>query len=221
MLNKTMYVIIIIWFPFVQSTHFYGGTVTWKPMNNTDTGSTISVMFTQSYQWRRSRAGCGCTTSTILNLSPLIPATSDKLDCVTTPISFCGGYTPISINEYCTDYSTLVDSSSGQISTVTNIAAGSVFCVAFQGSAWIGLQSTSCNTGRRKKRGHGGGGGGGGSTTSGATKSTVATTTVLGCYSTNATWSVGCCVNLTVRAEGFINTPPVASIISRKCKEDW
>jgi len=184
----------------VESSHFYGGTVTWKPMNNTASGSTIPIMFTQSYQWRLSFAGAGCNQSTILNQSPMIPATSDKLTCTTTGSS-CGGYTAISINEYCTDFSVLVDSSSGQISTVENITVGSSFCVAYQGSAWVELYTTNCGGNGRKKRG---------SHSSGAT-----TTAASGCYSSSAGWSIGTCINLTVRSDGFINTPPVATVISR------
>ncbi|CAF3856350.1 unnamed protein product [Adineta steineri] len=136
-----------------------------------------------------------------------MPNATSTLDC-TTSSNTCGGYTSISINEYCTDFSVLSDSSSGQISTIENITAGSQFCVAFNGMYWIGLQSTKCSGSGRKKRGHSGGHG------SGPSRPTVSTTTVAGCYSTSAGWSIGCCIDLTVRPDGFINTPPVATIIS-------
>lgn len=194
-------IIIMYWSLVVESTHFYGGTVTWKPMNNTANSSTIAVMFTQSYQWRRSYTGAGCNQTTITNQSPLIPNANDKLTCTT---SSCGGYTAISINEYCTDFSALVDSSSGLISTVENITAGSKFCVAYSGSAWIKLYSTSCGSTGRKKRAGGGGG-----------YSATTTTATSGCYSSSAGWSIGTCIDLTVRSDGFINTPPVATVISR------
>ena len=181
----------------VDSTHFYGGTVTWKPMNNTATGSTIEIMFTQSYQWRLSFNGAGCNQNTIVNKSPMIPNSNAKLKCTT---SSCGGYKELSINEYCTDFSTLVDSSSGQISIVQNITAASKFCVAYRDYAWIKLYSTSCGSGRRKRSSH---------------RRRSTTTPGAGCYNTDAYWSVGTCIDLTVRAEGFINTPPVATIISR------
>lgn len=195
-----VYIIIIHGSLLIESSHFYGGTVTWKPMNNTAGGSTVAVMITQSYQWRLSFNGAGCNQSTIVNQSPLIPNASDKLSC-TNSSSTCGGYTAISINEYCTDFSQLVDSSSGQISTVENIAAGSNFCIAYSGSAWITLYSTNCGWSGRKKRWYGWG--------------NQSTTTGGGCYSSNAGWSIGTCIDLTVRSDGFINTPPVATIISR------
>lgn len=171
----------------IDSSHFYGGTVTWKPINNTASGATIDVMFTQSYQWRRSWTNGGssgyCDQTTILNKSPLIPSTSDTLACVT---GSCGGYTSISINEYCTDFSTLMDTSSGQTSTVRAVNVGSYFCVAYRDSAWIRVLSTNCA-----------------GNASGL------------CFDSGADWSIGTCINLTMRSGGFINTPPVATVISR------
>lgn len=161
----------------VQSSHFFGGTVTWKPLINTDFNSTVSVMFTQSYQWRESQTHCD--QSYITNKSPEIPLNGDTLQCVS---SSCGGYTPVSINGYCTDFSTIIDSSSSQISNIENIINGSKFCVAYRSAAWPGLQSPSCN---------------------------------YSCYVDIAKWSIGCCVDLTPRPDGLINTSPIATVISR------
>jgi hypothetical protein len=164
----------------IESSQFYGGTVTWKPLNNTDLNSTIPIIFTQSYQWRESQTHCD--QSYILNQSPQIPMNTDQLQCVTTPPSSCGGYTPVSVNGYCTDFSTVIDSSSSQISYTEMITMGSTFCVSYQGATWPTVQSTICG---------------------------------FSCYIDTATWSLGCCVDLTPRPDGFINTPPVATIISR------
>lgn len=171
---------IIFCFSMIESSHFYGGTVTWKPLNNTDWNSTVSIMFTQSYQWRQSQTHCD--TSYILNQSPKIPMNNDKLQCVTTPPSSCGDFIPVSVNGYCTDFSTFIDSSSSRISDVENITMGSKFCVAYQGSIWPGVQSSICG---------------------------------YSCYIDTAKWSLGCCVDLTPRPDDIINTPPVATIISR------
>ncbi|CAF0815935.1 unnamed protein product [Rotaria sordida] len=182
--------------------HFYGGTVTWKPMDKHATGTHVSVMITQSYQWKRSWIGpwgsgiTYCNQSIILNQTPKIPASNSYLTCVT---SSCGGYVNTSIDEYCTDYSSLIDSSSGQISTLQNITAGSKFCVAFRDKSWIKVLSTVCSSSGRKKRER-------------SKRSTTLTQT--GCFSDSAHWSIGCCVDLTIRSDGFINTPPVATIIS-------
>ena len=167
----------------VHATHFYGGTVTWAPLNTNATNSTIPVMFTQSYQWRQSYSFSYCNQSYILNQSPKIPTNPVQLQCVTTPASSCGGYTSLSIAEYCTDFSTFIDSSSGQISIVENISAGSKFCVAFQSGSWIAVQ-TNCGTNGS-------------------------------CFNSVAQWSIGCCLDLSLRSGGVVNTPPVATVLSR------
>jgi len=198
MLIIVIYLVTISDLFFVESTHFYGGTVTWKTLNNTDLDLIIPVMFTQSYQWRRSAAVSYCDESYVLNQSPMIPTTTSILQCVTSPASSCGGYIPLSTAEYCTDFSTFVDSSSGQISEAVNVTIGSNFCVAFQSGSWIPLE-TNCGT----------------SVTNTPNTSTVSTTTMPSCYNAGALWSIGCCIDLSIRPGGFINTPPVATIISR------
>ncbi|CAF3561829.1 unnamed protein product [Adineta steineri] len=157
-----------------SSNHFYGGTITWKSLNNTDFNSTISVMFTQSYEWRQTQTHCD--QSYISNQTIKIPMNGDKLECVTNS-SACGNYIPLSVNGYCTDFSTLTDSSSSQISDIEEITMDSKFCVAYQGATWPGI-------------------------------------ILLGWYVDSAKWSLGCCVDLTLRSDGFINTPPVATVIS-------
>ncbi|CAF3686513.1 unnamed protein product [Rotaria socialis] len=122
-------------------------------------------MFTESYQWKHSFSSpTACDQSTIVNESPTISGVNANLQCTTTSTP-CGSYTAVSIAEYCTDFSALVDSSSGQISTVENITAGSAFCVVFQGSGWIGLQSSNCgSSGRRKSKTKSNSGGSGATT---------------------------------------------------------
>ncbi|CAF1125751.1 unnamed protein product [Rotaria sp. Silwood1] len=193
-----IYISTIFHLFIVESSHFYGGTVTWKSLDNKANGSTVSVMFTQSYQWRQSAAASYCDQSYVLNQSPLIPTVITKLQCITSPISSCGGYYALNTNEYCTDFSTFLDSSSGQISAVQNITIGSKFCVAFQGASWIGLQTVNCGT----------------SVPSASNTTTISTTTVSSCYNSGSSWSIGCCLDLSIRLDSIINTPPVATIIS-------
>jgi hypothetical protein len=180
MLMITRSILIVVYFSMVQSSHFFGGTVTWKPVINTDFTPLIPIIFTQSYQWRETRTHCD--QNYIANKSPKIPMNGDTLQCAS---SSCGGYAPVSVNGYCTDFSTILDSSSSQISNIKSIVNGSKFCVAYRNAAWPGLQSPSCN---------------------------------YSCYVDIAKWSIGCCVDLTPRPDGLINTPPVATVISRMFK---
>lgn len=178
MMVKCFWMILCI--SMVQSSHFYGGTLTWKPLNNTISNSNISVMFTQSYHWRRLQVNCD--QNYVDNQSPKIPMNADRLQCVSNS---CGDYIPLSVNGYCTDFSPILDSSSSQISDVETFANGSKFCVAYRNSAWPGHQSPSCN---------------------------------YSCYIDIAKWSIGYCIDLEARSDGFLNTPPVATIVSRLFK---
>lgn len=171
---------MILCISMVQSSHFYGGTLTWKPLNNSILNSNISVMFTQSYQWRQLQVNCD--QNYIDNQTPKIPMNADLLRCVS---SSCGDYIPLSVNGYCTDFSTILDSSSSQIYNVETFTNGSKFCVAYRNAAWPGHQSPSCN---------------------------------YTCYVDTAKWSIGYCIDLEARTDQFLNTPPVATIVSRLFK---
>lgn len=131
-------------------------------------------------------------SSTILNQWPRIPASNHTLTCVT---SNCASFQDIPIDEFCTDFSTLVDSSSGQVFDIQYFDVGNYFCVAYQETAWARVLSTVCSSTGRKRR---------------ATNSTPL------CFSNSARWSIGSCLDLSRRPEGIINTPPVATVISRK-----
>ena len=197
---RILFVHLLLLVP-IETRHFYGGTVTWKPINNSASQNIVDVMFIQSYQWKRSwTSGSSsgfCNRSTILNQWPKIPASNDTLKCVTTA---CGAFQDIPIDEYCTDFSTLVDSSSGQIFNIQYFDVGTQFCVAFQDSAWARVLSTDCGSSGKKRR----------HLVKRATNSTPL------CFSTGARWSIGSCLDLHRRPEGIINTPPVATVISRK-----
>ncbi|CAF0948526.1 unnamed protein product [Didymodactylos carnosus] len=182
-------------------------------------------MITQSYQWTWPTVNCDQSmisghqiTSTFFGSG----GTGGYLVCST---SSCGNYSSLSIQEYCTDYSATLKSMSGSVSSIESLTADSQFCVTFSSSAWIAVQSTNCgSSGKRRKRAlcgipfhpactttthH--------TTTYHTTtrRSTVAATTVPSCTSTDASWTVTACIDLTLRPDGYINTPPVATIISR------
>lgn len=179
MLIFFVYIFIISHNCFIESVHFLGGTISWKPMNNEETNSPVPVMFTQSYQWKLSATYCN--QSRVYNL-PSVPAAPDLLECVSAS-NLCGGFVSLGTKGYCIDSSTILDSRSTQISDVENITADSKFCIAFQSIYWRTLRSPSCS---------------------------------YTCTTTTAKWSIGSCIDLTIRPEGFINTSPVATVISRK-----
>ncbi|CAF2521767.1 unnamed protein product [Rotaria sp. Silwood2] len=107
----------------------------------------------------------------LTELGEKIVGLRSTLNCIISPSTSCDGYNALNIYEYCTDFRTFLDSSSGLISTVDNIIIGSKFCVAFQSNSWIGLRTVKCVTS----------GDAGASNTT-----TISTTTVASCYNSAA-----------------------------------
>jgi hypothetical protein len=126
-----------------QSTYFHGGTVSWRYSNLTNASVREAIIFTQSYQWEQSQTLCD--QSLIVNRTQQVPSGRDLLECVTTPSSACGGFSPLSVNGYCTDFSSNLSSSVTQRSDPQTIPMGSIFCVAYQGATWPPLLSPGCS----------------------------------------------------------------------------
>lgn len=206
---------MICHFVLAYSEQFFGGTVTWKPMNNTATGETIPIMITQSYQW--SLESASCDQNQIISKSPMIPQNNESLICANGS-SQCGDYVPISVQGYCTEFSNYSGTSSSQISSIQNITSGSKFCIMYAGQSWTELAIMNCNGNRRRRRRK--------TITEYNTRMSQlnsdmkrsrreVNTTTTTCFKSDLEYSIGCCIDLTPRSNGFINSPPVATIISR------
>ena len=129
---------LLCWSSLIQANHFYGGTITWRYSNFTDSASPDNTVFTQSYQWRQSQTLCD---QSVIDNRTQIPAGTDLLQCVT---GACGGYSSSSVSGYCTDFDLNLTSSASQVSYRKNITIGSSFCVAYQGATWPRLRSPGC-----------------------------------------------------------------------------
>ncbi|CAF0922470.1 unnamed protein product [Didymodactylos carnosus] len=151
-----------------DTSHFHGGSITYKPLDNTAINSSeVSIIITQTYSYTWTKVTC--TNSMILNQTQLylgsLGGNGESLNCLAN-CSTSGGYVPIPVTPYCTDYSTTLNLTVGQRMDMVNISANSYFTVAF-------ISSNS-----------------------------------------NKNWNIACTIDLRVRPDGFINTPPVASMIS-------
>ncbi|CAF3403170.1 unnamed protein product [Rotaria socialis] len=117
------------------TSHFQGGTITYKIMNTY--GSTISIMITQTYIYRWPLIYCD--NSYILSQSSpnmsAFPEYNYKLNCISN-CTTTGGYVPVPIRPYCIDYSAPMSISTTQRTDIVNITSGAYFTVAFQSSAW-------------------------------------------------------------------------------------
>ena len=124
---------------FVDASHFRGGTITWKPMNNNITaGNQVSIMITQVYSWTRSQIGCN--SSMIAAQWPLInlnskAGTGAYLMC-NDSCSTSGGYVgnEVPITGYCSDYSDALDLTVSQRSDIVNLTTDANFTATFSTS---------------------------------------------------------------------------------------
>jgi hypothetical protein len=138
--------LIVVYFGlFITASHFRGGAITWKPINNNITnGSIVSIMITQSYSWTRS--DIPCNSSMVATQWPLInlfgrSGYGMNLMC-NASCSTAGGYVghEIPITGYCTDYSAALDLTVSQRSDIVNLTSGAHFTVAFGASGgWQAL----------------------------------------------------------------------------------
>ncbi|CAF0917517.1 unnamed protein product [Adineta ricciae] len=153
MQNSQLLFCILIFFTLnrcINTTHFEGGTITYKLLNTS--GSTISILLIQNYIYDYTKIYCN--DSMIANQSPKLDLasyleSSSSVAC----IQYCnqsGGYTAQPVISYCTDYSVSLGMTIGQRSDRLDLANGSYFVVSFQSASWRQLtlpsNSTSTNT---------------------------------------------------------------------------
>ncbi|CAF3519230.1 unnamed protein product [Rotaria sp. Silwood1] len=116
-------------------THFRGGIITWRALNTTPSGTHAQILIHQRYSWRRSYWWSMCTTTTITN-QQIIGSPTGTLQC---NVGSCGSFTSLSADVICTDYSTLIDCSSGEVYDTLTLPLSSTFVVGFYGGNWLPL----------------------------------------------------------------------------------
>ena len=128
-------ILFLVFVVVINGWHFLGGTITWRPLNESGTGSPVAIVITQTYSWTYARMPC---TAAMIANNQLVPSYGGtlpplRLNC----IGVCGtGYSPIPIIPYCTDISAPVDTTVGQRSDIVYLQSGDDFSVAFQSGDW-------------------------------------------------------------------------------------
>lgn len=129
-------IIYIITLSLIEGYHFNGGTITYKVLETYD--SIVSISITQTYFYSNSRVHCNDTKirrkTSLFRYSAQMERQA-TLNC-TQYCNQSGGYEPIPIDSYCTDYSEALDITVGQRSDIINITNGSYFLVTFKGNSW-------------------------------------------------------------------------------------
>ncbi|CAF1425146.1 unnamed protein product [Rotaria sordida] len=134
----------LVW--IVDANHFLGGTITWRLLNESATGTPVAIVITQTYSWTYSKITCTTAQIASNQLIPIGTYTSlstDTLDCISNCASGATGYVAPDIRPRCTDISASVGITVGQRSDTVFLQTGSDFAVAYQDTAWRSLASAS------------------------------------------------------------------------------
>ncbi|CAF2851074.1 unnamed protein product [Rotaria sp. Silwood2] len=139
-ISRLLFIFLFLRVSIVHNSHFRGGTITWRPLNNTPSGSKAQIQIRQRYSWRRGAAMC---TDTTIATRVLI-GDNTAVSCVS---GTCSSWSSLTTSTYCTDYSTLLDVSSGEKYVTKNITLGISFSIAFVSSAWFANLVVGANSG--------------------------------------------------------------------------
>ncbi len=136
-LKKMFNLLGLVFLPLIcQAAHFEGGTISYKVLNTSN--STVSIMISQTYIYVYPTIYCN--NSYIINQSPPLNMAGrgeygKYLNC-TANCSTSGGYVPVPLDPYCTDYSSAMSITIGERLDVVNILIGSYFVVSFASNNW-------------------------------------------------------------------------------------
>lgn len=129
-----IYIVIIT---LIDGKYFQGGTISYKVVETYD--SIVSISITQTYLYLNSVIRC---SESKIHKKPLLLFRNSKrierfgtLNC-TRYCNQSDGFEPITMDTFCTDYSTALDITVGQRSDIINITDGSYFLIASQGNSW-------------------------------------------------------------------------------------
>lgn len=123
----------------VHGTHFLGGTITWRPLNQSATGTPVAIVITQTYSWTYSRITCTSAmiaTSQLIGLGVYTNLATVTLDCIANCGNGSLGYVAPNIVPHCTDISAPIGTTVGQRSDTVYLEVGDDFSAAFQLIGW-------------------------------------------------------------------------------------
>ena len=124
-----------------DGNHFLGGTITWRPVNVTATGTPVAIIIIQTTSWNYSLIQCTnaaiSSGSPIPNVGTLGPV---RLKCINNCGAGSVGYpNNISVIPVCTGFSALVGTTVGQRSDIVYLQSGDDFTVTFALGGWRSL----------------------------------------------------------------------------------
>ena len=137
-------------FSTVSSTHFLGGTITWRWLNGSATSSVVTIAITQTYLWTSSIMLCNDTM--VISRQPVMFSSSYgrlntlKLDCISNCPNGSLNYTAPPVQPLCLAISPAKTIVTGGRSDTVDLTLGDDFTVAYRDYAWRAVKSASSAT---------------------------------------------------------------------------
>jgi len=106
--------IIVLLLRTVFASHYKGGTITWRPVDETSTANPVQILIQEKHTWTFPRFNCN--QGIIAAAGPYYdangPTTYPQIACI-APCTTTGGFTTINHITYCTDYNLNTQISTG------------------------------------------------------------------------------------------------------------
>ncbi|CAF1049455.1 unnamed protein product [Adineta steineri] len=122
----------------LDGAHFRGGIISWRPLNNTVTGSTAQIQIHQRYFWNREWSSFPTPYCTEANVAA---QTVINVGSYMTCLANCSGtsYTQLSTNMITTDCDSnpIIESWAGEHYDVEILPLTTSITIGFQSSAWF------------------------------------------------------------------------------------
>ncbi|CAF0784749.1 unnamed protein product [Adineta steineri] len=122
----------------LDGAHFRGGIISWRPLNNTVTGSTAQIQIHQRYFWNREWTSFPTPYCTEANVAA---QTVINVGSYMTCLANCSGtsYTQLSTNMITTDCDSnpIIESWAGEHYDVETLPLTTSITIGFQSSAWF------------------------------------------------------------------------------------
>ena len=134
-----IYLLFILFYSYViiETRHFNGGVINWRPIYSYANLSIVSINITQSYSWNASEVRCDIDV-------PISTSTRNtqvtNLTCLTN-CSMDGGYSLRPVNTFtdCQTINTLMNVMTSRRSVNINLTAGAHFTISYTAGDWIPL----------------------------------------------------------------------------------
>jgi hypothetical protein len=125
-------------FSLCLSDHYKGGTIRWRPVNSTLLTNPVPVIISVHQSWFSSRYPCNRSTYNVPGAyNDVLNGALPTIVCISSAASCAAsGFTSITLQFTCTDYSSIFRVSTGFYSTQQNLNLNSDIEIAWRGASW-------------------------------------------------------------------------------------